>query len=298
MTKTTGLKTAAWALLMLAVGLALHLLASVWDARPVAAPTATNHGRKAPSRFHWPDLAAENWNLFRSGAPAAPRAATGSLASRYRLAGVFVMLSDQGRIGGENRCAILDDMQSKEQLLATEEEQFGAVRIVRVESDHVVLSDGSGEETLYLAAGTISGPGRMKASMDPNKPKVLETNRFGNRIGETRWEFSRQAVLDYYQEMMDDPERLASLFMAMEPARDEAGKVAGYRVNMDVGEKEFYTQMGFQQGDVVRKVNSMRMTSQRRAEYFIGEFVQNRLGAVVIDIERNGQPKKLVYLVK
>ena len=97
---------------------------------------------------------------------------------------------------------------------------------------------------------------------------------------------------------MDDPERLAALFMAMEPDRDAAGKVAGYRVNMDVGEKEFYTQMGFQQGDVVRKVNSMRMTSQRRAEYFIGEFVQNRLGAVVIDIERNGTPKKLVYLVK
>ena len=74
--------------------------------------------------------------------------------------------------------------------------------------------------------------------------------------------------------------------------------LAGYRLNTSLGEKEFYTQVGLQDGDVVRRVNSMRMTSQRRAEYFIGEFVQNRLGAVVIDIERNGQPKKLVYLVK
>ncbi len=56
--------------------------------------------------------------------------------------------------------------------------------------------------------------------------------------------------------------------------------------------------MGLRDGDVVRKVNSMRMTSQRRAEYFIGEFVQDRLGAVVIDVERDGQPQKLVYLVK
>jgi len=56
--------------------------------------------------------------------------------------------------------------------------------------------------------------------------------------------------------------------------------------------------VGLQHGDVVRKVNSMRMTSQRRAEYFIGEFVQGRLGAVVLDIERNGQPTKLVYLIK
>ncbi len=67
---------------------------------------------------------------------------------------------------------------------------------------------------------------------------------------------------------------------------------------MDVGEKDFYSEVGFQDGDIVRKVNSMRMTSQRRAEYFIGEFVQDRLGAVVIDIERNGEPKKLVYLVQ
>ena len=149
-------------------------------------------------------------------------------------------------------------------------------------------------------AGTLPGRGKDGAAGAPaEKPaQILETNRFGNRVGETRWEINKQAVLDYYQEMMDNPERLAGLFMAMEPDRDEAGKVAGYRLNVDAGEKDFYTQVGLQHGDVVRKVNSMRMTSQRRAEYFIGEFVQNRLGAVVIDVERNGEPKKLVYLVK
>ncbi len=129
-------------------------------------------------------------------------------------------------------------------------------------------------------------------------PKILDSNRFGNRVGDTRWEFNRQAILDYYQEVMDNPERLASLFLAMEADRDTEGKVAGYKLNLDVGEKDFYTQVGLQQGDVVRKVNSMRMTSQRRAEYFIGEFVQNRLGAVVIDVERNGEAKKLIYLIK
>ena len=56
--------------------------------------------------------------------------------------------------------------------------------------------------------------------------------------------------------------------------------------------------MGLRQGDVVRRVNSLHMTSQKRAEYFIGEFVKGGLGAVVLDIERDGRPEKLVYLVK
>jgi hypothetical protein len=42
----------------------------------------------------------------------------------------------------------------------------------------------------------------------------------------------------------------------------------------------------------------MRMTSRRRAEYFIGEFVKGRVNAFVLDIERGGRPAKLVYQVR
>ncbi len=301
MTKTTGWRWTALALLALAVLLALHLAFGWLGAEKAAGPAAAGAEAEPLELFQWPALDSGVWTLFRSGAPAAPQAPAGALSARYRLAGVFLILSDNGnRSGAENRCAILDDTQTKQQYLASEGEWLDEVRVVTVENDRVVLSDGSHEEILFLAAGTL--PGREKAGPATapagDAPTILETNRFGNRIGETRWEFNRQAILDYYQEMMDNPERLAALFMAMEPDRDEAGKVAGYRLNLDVGEKNFYTQVGLQQGDVVRRVNSMHMTSQRRAEYFIGEFVQDRLGAVVFDIERNGEPKKLIYLIK
>ena len=298
MDKTKMWRWTALALVALAAVLALRLAYGLFGA-PGAAGAVKHAPVTLPAAFHWPALEPQVWKVFRSGAPAAPPPVAGALAARYRLAGVFLILTDPNDAGGESRCAILDDLQTQQQILAAEGEDAGEARVVRVAPDQVVLSDGEHEETIYLAAGTLPGhdkPGPAAAAAEP--AKILETNRFGNRVGENRWEINKQAVLDYYQEMMDNPERLAGLFMAMEPDRDTDGKVAGYKLNTSLGEKEFYTQVGLQDGDVVRRVNSMRMTSQRRAEYFIGEFVQNRLGAVVIDIERNGQPQKLVYLVK
>ena len=299
MTKTKAWKWTALALWALAALLALRLAWDLLGSGAAEGPAAARNIAE-PESFCWPTIDARLWRLFRSGEPGAPPPAAGAFSARYRLAGVFLILTDPGQAGAEDRCAILDDLQTRQQVLAAEGETMGSIRVTGVFNDHVVLSDGAHEETIYLAAGTLPGqekPGPAAAPAE-EAPKILESNRFGNRVGETRWEISRQAVLDYYQEMMDNPERAAALFMAMEADRDAEGKVAGYRLNTDAGEKEFYTQVGLRQGDVVRKVNSMRMTSQRRAEYFIGEFVQNRLGAVVIDIERDGEPKKLIYLIK
>lgn len=298
MDKTKGWTMASLALMALAALLALRLGLSGRSAgRGEEGEVVATVPMPEPFRWAVPDAGV--WQRFRSGETVAPPPAAGALSARYRLAGVFLILSDVDRSGGENRCAILDERSTQQQFLAMEGEWIGPVRVVRVEPDFVVLSDGEREETIVLAAGTLPGrEGTVAAVVPADAPTILETNRFGNRIGETRWEFSRQAVLDYYQEMMDNPERLASLFLAMEADRDEEGRVAGYRLNMEAGEKEFYSLVGFRHGDVIRRVNSMRMTSQRRAEYFIGEFVQDRLGAVVIDVERNGEPQKLIYLVQ
>ena len=294
-TTLKGWKWTALALLALAALLALRLALAGRGARAVAERPAA----VVAEPFRWPELAAGAWNVFRSGAAPAPAAPAGQLAARYRLAGVFLILGDPDAVGAEHRCAILDDVQEQRQILAGEGEDVGSARVVRVAADHVVLSADGREETLVLTAGTLPGRDGAGAGAAAAEPaKILETTRFGNRVGETRWEINKAAVLEYYREMMDNPERLAGLFNAMEPDRDTEGKVAGYRLNVARGEKDFYTQVGLRDGDVVRKVNSMRMTSQRRAEYFIGEFVQDRLGAVVIDVERDGQPQKLVYLVK
>jgi hypothetical protein len=97
-----------------------------------------------------------------------------------------------------------------------------------VAADHVVLSADGREETLVLTAGTLpgrdgagAGAAAAETREDPRNP------RFGNRVGETRWENNKAAVLEYLPgEMMDNPERQAGLFNAMEPTATYVGKVA------------------------------------------------------------------------
>ena len=42
----------------------------------------------------------------------------------------------------------------------------------------------------------------------------------------------------------------------------------------------------------------MQMTSQSRAEYFLGEFVKDRLSAVVLDIERDEKDQQLIFMIR
>ena len=136
------------------------------------------------------------------------------LAARYRLAGVFLILGDPDAVGAEHRCAILDDVQEQRQILAGEGEDVGSARVVRVAADHVVLSADGREETLLLVAGTLAGRGGSGAAgaSAADTAKILETTRFGNRVGETRWEINKQAVLEYYQEMMDNKQEFTKKF--------------------------------------------------------------------------------------
>ncbi len=244
----------------------------------------------------WGEADSAFWAHFR-GEGESPAAPDGPLAGRYRLAGVFRMLGGGGTDGS---CAILDDLKERRQLLLATGEEEDGLRVEEVGADYAVVCDGTRRERLSIAPGAAGrdAGGTVAAEAAEPAPAVLSTNRFGARVGETRWEVNRDAVMEYYQEMMDHPDRLVGLFNALEPDYGDDGKIGGYRVNTERGEADFFADVGLRQGDVVRRVNSLHMTSQKRAEYFIGEFVKGGLGAVVLDIERDGRPEKLVYLVK
>ncbi len=266
-------------------------------------PSSPTQSDAAPSSFEWPrsgEPQTSEWSVFNS-LKENVSGATSPLAQRLRLAGTFFAFSEGGTENTADCKAILDDLVKKEQYLVKEGDVLDDMQIVRIFRDHLIIRTQGREEELWLSfasllqqkGGVAGGPSSLRPG---EEPQPLEVTRFGKRVGEARWVFSRDSLMSYYKELLDDPERIAALFVSLKPDYQEKA-VAGYNVDVQ-GEKDFFSAVGLQQGDTVRKVNSMRMISQARAEYFISEFVKNRLSAVVLDIERNGQPKKLIYLIR
>ena len=248
----------------------------------------------------WPEFEpppAQAWAAFRSETSADT---TGALAEKYRLAGTHFGF---GGTGDEAlRIAVLEDLEAQMQDSVQEGESFGDVEVVEIGIHHVLLRRGFQEEVLELSfKGTAVDTSAEESDSGTEAglrwdERVLEENRYGKRIAENRWILSRDVLLGYYQEVLDDPERLTELFLSMKADRID-GEVAGYRLEKE-GEAEFYDGIGLQEGDIVRTVNSMKMTNQERSEYFIREFVGDRLSAVVLDVERGGEQMKLIYYLR
>lgn len=288
--------------------LVLLLAAAAGLAWRFARPAESGASRAIPVRTapapEWPVppvIEARAWGTLRSPASAWLGAgnATNAAPSRYRLAGTFLIAAAPDDALHGYRKAIIDDTRAKTQHLLAEGATVDDLRVVRVFSDRVVVDVGGRTEVLGLgfASGPRDAPVAVSAvSAATAGMEAIETTRFGKRVQENRWLLDRDALTRYYREILDEPERIAKLYDTFRPDYQD-GKVAGYRISMQ-GEKDFLKDVGLRESDTVRMVNSMHMTSQSRAEFFLGEFMKERLNAVVLDIERDGKPQKLIYLIR
>ena len=293
---------------MLAVGLGAWL---GWSSRRWPAPPGPPPDTVASAvDVRWaspPDFAAGAWDVMQAATPGVTGEDHGPLAQRFRLAGTFFAYAEAGTDDARGtRQAILDDLEEQRQRLIAEGDTLADIEVVRIFRDRVVLRGSGGEEAIWL-----SFRDRPDAVTDPTAPETtdtgvvlrfedlpaLETHRFGRRIADNRWIMERDELLRYADEVQRDPERMAALLLAMQPDYNVDDEIAGFRLEK-LGEDELYVAAGFQDGDVVRRVNSMPMTSPARAQYFISEFMQGRMDAVVLDIERNGEEQKLIHLIR
>lgn len=246
-----------------------------------------------------PEIQASLWESF--GSPDDSKLqAEGPLSARYRLAGTF--FTYQASPGQKSmRKAVIDDLDVGRQHLVGEGDRMDSVEVMNIYEDHAVLRGPGGEEEIWLGfAG--SGASSLQEANPAEKQAgaedgVLAENRFGKQVGTNRWVFQRAALMDYYREVLEDPERVASIYLSLKPDYQEDNRIGGYILDVE-GEGEFFEAVGLLPGDVIRSVNSMKMTNQRRAEYFLREFYQERLGVVVMDIEREGVPQKQIYMFR
>lgn len=243
-----------------------------------------------------------NWLAFHShdGRQLGPSNLAGK---QYRLAGTFFSFQDAalGKSGG-SRKAIIDDVEHKQQYLLAEHDQLGVFEVANIFHDRVTLR-GNGQE-IELTLSFASDDSKLLNLKPTNTSSVAAANSgltnsspFGQQVGKARWVLKREALMDYYRELLDDPERLTAIYASLKPNYNAEHKIESYRLEVE-GEGNFFKAMGLEPGDKIFKVNSMPMTSKSRAEYFIREFANNRINAFVLDVERNNQQSKLIYLVR
>ena len=238
-----------------------------------------------------------DWDMIRRAQGKGGVTVVNGIAQRFRLAGTFFAFGGDNAQGSGEGKAVIDDLQKQSEYLLREGENIEGLILLKIFHDHVTVQIGGKEEELRLSFTDAVASGAPTVAAVATNEVVLSTSRFGKRIAENRWVISREALMQYYDELRKDPERVLQLFDSLKPDYNQQQQITGYHLGME-GEKELFQAIGMQDGDVVRQVNSINMTSQRRAEYLIGEFLQNRISALVFDIERENKPQKLIYFIR
>jgi type II secretory pathway component PulC len=258
---------------------------------PAQMPSSEGHKVSPPAWPSPPANIAIDWTRFR-GASGGTSLGQPDFAKGFRFAGTFFLSDSEGR---EVRKAVLGIEAEGVQVIASEGDVVADVTVSRIFENRVLLQRGMEVAELWLSFASRASSGGNSASETEAATRGIE--RFGESVGDNSWVLRRESLLDYYNELLDEPERLLQVFDSLKPLYGGDGKIQGYHLGME-GEQEFFKTVGLREGDVIRKVNSLEMTNRNRAEFFIRQVVQNQLSAVVIDIERDGEAKRLVYRVR
>jgi len=276
--------------------LAGGLSAFVYFDLPHAADPATDSSEPSAAELSWPEAPAAvniDWSCF---SPIKTESGNPGFVENFRFAGTFFLSGMNNR----NICkAVLGVKSEGRQVIASVGDEIAGVIVTKISADSVELRLGDEVAELHLsfsgAAAAVAGDDSVN---DNGVSSSDETScRFGKVVSENSRVLNRDSLIGYYNELLEEPERLLNVFDSLKPLYGEGNRIDGYKLGIE-GEEEFFKDMGLQEGDIIKKVNSLKMTSRRRAEFFIKQFVVNKLSAIVIDVERDGKPKRLVYQVR
>ena len=274
---------------------------------------ATGRVAAAPERLAWVTDAWPELDLPRGDVFARPGDdRLDEEVAQYRLAGTFRTYDFRegarddvsNGASARNQLALVDDLRDGRQWMLRRGERLGPFTVSEIDTEQVVLTREERSWVLTLP-GVLVGPrtevvrgSREGTGGGFEDMPALETTPFGKRIAENQWVIDRDAVVAYAEQLAAEPRRAIALYDSFTSVTPETeDDLAGFRLQM-AGEREFFGSMGLADGDIIRKVNSMQMKSQRRAEYLVREFMHSRMSAVVLDIEREGDTRQHIYIVR
>lgn len=199
--------------------------------------------------------------------------------------------------------ALVDDLRNGRQSLLHEGDRLGPFDVQHVGLDQVTLRRGDQLYVLALSGEIATAPAQPEPAQKRNAPiriedmPAIETTRFGKKVSDNQWVIDREEVFRYADEVMNNPLRVVNLYRSFDQIAEKMGDKAGFKISMK-GEQDFFRDMGLGDGDIIRKVNSMEMKTQLRAEYLVREFMKSRMSAVVLDVENNGETRKQIFIVR
>lgn len=286
----------AWLILFVSIAFGLYLYSH--GVKIVRIDSEDQFDQSKPAELEWTCpavLSEQDWSIIR-GPRAYPEVIQGEFIRRFRLAGTFFEFTARG---SRKRLAIVEDRNLKKQHILREREIFNNMEVLYILRDHVDLRTPTGKE---VRLSKSFSPGQMPAARGKvtvaTDPVSESANRFGvQSTGKNSWVFKRDTLLDYYHGLRDEPERLVMVFDSLKPVYTPDGWIEGYRLGIE-GERAFFEAIGLQEGDIVRRVNKVKMTNRRRAEFFIKQFVRNEATVFALDVEREGLIQKLTYAAR
>ncbi len=236
-----------------------------------------------------PPLEATFVSLFKADDSGVKSAPPILFAKRYRLVGTMVDSHDAWK-----SAAFIEERTSSTQKRYRQGDRIGDDGTIQsIGRDEVWIRGPTGPERLIREGGQMGSAAYGKSSMAGTQSSGAA--RFGGEmVGENKWHFKRSVIIDYYQELLERPERLVKVFDSLAPVYNDQRRIEGYRVQIE-GEDDFFKAVGLQPGDVVRRVNAIEMTNRYRAENLIRRFAQDDLDVVVIELERNGETIEQTY---
>lgn len=225
----------------------------------------------------------------------------------YTLSGTFQTYETEGdsvqELATASSLALVDDLRNNKQHLLRQGDALGPFSVEHVAMDQITLRRGGQFFVLALSGEIASAPAQDAVPKVKDTPvrledmPALETTRFGKKVSENQWVIEREEVFRYAEEIMGSPVRAVQLYRSFDQLAKNEGDKAGFKIEMK-GEQDFFTDMGLGNGDVIRKVNSMEMKTQIRAEYLVREFMKSRMSAVVLDVENNGETRQQIFIVR
>ncbi len=233
-----------------------------------------------------------NWALFKAKVIKEPEDLT-PIEELYTLRGTFIVSQSNNKT---IRKAIIDDLKNNTQLIVVEEQFLNDGRqIVRIEDDQVIIINGTKKEVITIPFSiTRSSIASSNESEQDNFSDNLTSKFGGKKTGDNEWEFEKDKIMKYYEDLMAEPKRLLNLFDSFAPVYDDNKRITGYKIDIK-GEKEFINAVGLKNGDYITKVNALKLTNRRRAEYMIGEFIEGRASTFALEVEREGNQQKIIY---